>query len=215
MNWSVITTNYEMFLQGTLSTVILVGITMLVSVAVAIPLALIRESKYKPLAIIAAAYSWITRAIPALVFLYFSYYGLPFWGVKLNPMAAAIIGLTLSAAGYNMEFFRAGFRSISKGQIEASRALGIPRFHTLRRIIFPQALRVTVPPLFSNLTLVLKGSSLAGLVSVGELTGSANALISYTYQPIEILLVVGLIYLMLNSILVLVQRSIERRLKYQ
>lgn len=215
MDWSVITENYQLFFQGTLSTIALVCITMLVSVSVAIPLALLRESNNKPLAFVAAAYSWITRAIPALVFLYFSYYGLPFWGIKLNPMAAAIIGLTLSAAGYNMEFFRAGFRSINKGQIDAARALGMSRLHTLRRIIFPQALRVTVPPLFSNLTLVLKGSSLAGLVSVGELTGAANALISYTYQPIEILLVVSIIYLLLNSILVMIQRYIESRLKFQ
>ena len=210
MDWSVVADNHDVLLRGLANTLMLAALTVGVSVVLAIPLALLREVRLRAIRYLVAAFSWITRAVPALVLLYFSYYGLPFVGVRLDPLPAAVIGLTLSAAGYNMEFFRAGFRSVGRGQLEAARALGLPYRRTLRRIILPQALRVTIPPLFSNLTLVLKGTSLAGLVCVGELTGAGNTLISFFYQPIEILIAVAAAYLLLNSILVLIQRQMEK-----
>lgn len=211
MSWTVITDNFDLFLNGALRTLAIGGLTILFSISLAIPLALFRESRFRLLAFAAASWSWTVRAVPVLVALYFTYYGLPFIGLRLNALSSAILAFTVTAAGYNMEFFRAGFRSVPPGQIEAARALGLSYLRTLRRVIFPQALRVTIPPLISNLTLLLKGSSLAGLVSVSELTGTAFQLIAYTFQPIQILLTVAMIYLLLNSILVGSQRWFENR----
>ena len=211
MDWSVITDNAGLFLAATLNTVLIAGITIVLSVALAFPLAVMRDAHWAWLRWVAATYSWSMRAVPTLSLLFLAYYGLPQLGIYLSPMPAAIAGLTVSAAGYNMEYIRAGLRAVPPTQYEAGRALGIPFHLALRRLILPQAMRIILPPLTSNLTLVLKGSSLASLVAVSELTGEGMALISYTYRPIEILAVVGAIYLVLNGLLLSVQRLVEAR----
>lgn len=211
MDWSVITDNAGLFAAAAWNTITIASITIALSVLLAFPLAVMRDARWPSLRWIAATYSWTMRAVPTLSLLFLAYYGLPQLGIYLDPMPAAIAGLTLSAAGYNMEYIRAGLRAVPSTQYEASRALGIPFHLALFRLILPQAMRVILPPLSSNLTLVLKGSSLASLVAVSELTGEGMALISYTYRPIEILAVVGAIYLALNGVLLAVQRVIEER----
>ena len=211
MEWSVIAENTPLFVAATLNTILIAGLTIVFSVALAFPLAVMRDARFAWMRWVAATYSWTMRAVPTLSLLFLAYYGLPQLGIYLSPMTAAIAGLTVSAAGYNMEYIRAGLRAVPTTQYEASRALGIPFHMALRRLILPQAMRIILPPLTSNLTLVLKGSSLASLVAVSELTGEGMALISYTYRPIEILAVVGAIYLALNGILLGVQRLVEQR----
>ena len=211
MDWTVTTDNAQLFVDATLMTLAISVATILLSVALAFPLAIMRDSRFAAFRWIAASYSWITRAMPALTLLFLAYYGLPQIGIYFDPLPAAIVGLTVSAAGYNMEYIRAGLRSVPLSQFEAARALGMPVGMALRRLIIPQAMRVILPPLTSNLTLLVKGSSLASLVAVTELTGQAMALISYTYRPIEILVVVGAVYLMLNGVVIAIQRLVERR----
>jgi His/Glu/Gln/Arg/opine family amino acid ABC transporter permease subunit len=213
MNWGVVIDHLPLLARGLANTVMIAAATILLSVAVAVPLAVLRESRLRPVALAVAAYSWFARATPALAILFFAYYGLPTIGVYLEPLPAAVLGLSLSAAGYNLEFIRAGLRSVPAAQTDAARALGIPRLYALRRIIIPQAMRVAVPPLFSNLTLVLKGSALASLVAVSELTGEAMGAIATTYRPIEFLLAIAAAYLVLNTLLVGTQAVVERRLR--
>jgi His/Glu/Gln/Arg/opine family amino acid ABC transporter permease subunit len=213
VNFSVVADNIPLFVSATLTTIAIATATILFSVALAFPLAVIRDLPHAPLRWIAATYSWATRAIPALTLLFLCYYGLPQLGLYLDPVPAAILGLTISAAGYNMEYIRAGLRSVSATQYEAARALGMPFGTALRRLIVPQAMRVILPPLTSNLTLLVKGSSLASLVAVTELTGQGMALIAFTYQPIPILIVVATVYLALNGIVIALQQQVERRFR--
>lgn len=215
MNLAVITENLPLLLRGLGNTVLIAVATIILSTVLALPLAVLREGRFRLGGMLVAGYSWFARATPALAILFFTYYGLPSLGIFLEPIVAAVLGLTISAAGYNLEFIRAGLRSVPRGQTEAARALGIPPGHVLRRIVLPQALRVAVPPLFSNLTLVLKGSALASLVAVSELTGEAMGLIATTYRPIEFLTAIAVVYVALNSVLVAVQAAIERRLNVQ
>lgn len=211
MDWSVITDNAGLLVDATWMTLAISASTIVLSVALAFPLAILRDSRFRWLRWIAAGYSWLTRAMPALTLLFLAYYGLPQIGIYFDPLTAAIVALTVSAAGYNMEYIRAGLKSVPASQFEAARALGMPVGMALRRLIIPQAMRVILPPLTSNLTLLVKGSSLASLVAVTELTGQAMALISYTYKPIEILAVVGIVYLALNGIVLAIQKLVERR----
>jgi His/Glu/Gln/Arg/opine family amino acid ABC transporter permease subunit len=213
MNWAVVIDNAHIFVRGTAATIVLVVITLSLSVALAVPLAVLRDSHWRPLAMAVAGFSWFMRAVPALTLLFFAYYGLPSFGIYLESLPSAVIGLTLSAAGYNLEYIRAGLRSVPRNQYDAARALGIPFVRAFHRIILPQAMRVIVPPLTSNLTLLLKGSALASLVAVSELTGEAMALISFSFQPIEVLIVTALIYLALNSLLVGFQGWAEYRFR--
>jgi polar amino acid transport system permease protein/cystine transport system permease protein len=214
MDLSVITANAPVLLRGFGYTLLVAGASILLSLLLAVPLAVIRESRFRRAAAIVAGYSWIARATPALTVLFVTYYGLPVIGIYLEPLPSAIIGLTLVSTGYNLEFVRAGLRSVPPGQYDAARALGLSPFLTLRKVILPQAMVVAVPPLVSNMTLMVKGSALASLVAVSELTGEAVALIATTYKSLEILLLVALAYLAVNTLLSLMQRWLERRLAF-
>ncbi len=214
MNFSVVFDNLDLFWRGATSTFIIAFVTSVLSVAAALPLAVMRDMRSPLLSWPAAIFSWASRATPALALLFFAYYGLPGIGIYLDPVPAAILGLSLSAAGYNMEFIRAGLQAVPRTQYDAARALGIPYRTALRRIIIPQAMRVIVPPLASNLTLVIKGSALASLVAVSELTGEAMALISFTYRPFEILITIAAIYLVINSALISLQHYLEQRFRF-
>jgi His/Glu/Gln/Arg/opine family amino acid ABC transporter permease subunit len=211
MNWSIVTDNASVFVEGTLLTIAISVSTIVLSVLLAFPLAVMRDLPIAPLRAAVATYSWLTRAIPALTLLFLAYYGLPQFGIYLDPVPAAILGLTVSAAGYNMEYIRAGILAVPATQYEACKSLGLPLIMTLRRVIIPQAMRTILPPLTSNLTLLVKGSSLASLVAVTELTGEGMALISFTYQPVPILITVAAIYLALNTVVVSIQVAVERR----
>lgn len=212
MDFTVILDNAPILLRGFGYTLFVACATIALSLALAIPLAIIRESKWRRGAIVVATYSWIARATPALTVLFVTYYGLPVLGIYLEPLTSAIIGLTLVSTGYNLEFVRAGLRAVPAGQIDAAKSLGLSPYRTLRQVILPQAMVVAVPPLVSNMTLMVKGSTLASLVAVSELTGEAVALIASTYKSLEILLTVALAYLAINTLLTLAQSRIEKRL---
>lgn len=212
LDFSVIGANAGLFVRGTLYTLLVAASTIAASVILAVPLAVMRESSLGWLRTLVAGYSWIARATPALTVLFVTYYGLPVVGVYLEPIPSAIIGLTLVSTGYNLEIIRAGLRAVPQGQFDAARALGLEGRALYRYVVFPQALRIAVPPLFSNMTLMIKGSALASLVAVSELTGEAMGLISLTYKSIPILLTIGAIYLGFNLLMTLAQGFAERRL---
>lgn len=196
-----------------------IGITILLMCVVgtaapllALPLALAREYGPPWAGRLVSTFSWLMRAVPTLVLLFFAYFGLPALGIYLSPVVSALLALVVSAMGYNVEFLTAGLRAVPPGMVEACRALGMSRGQMIRRVILPQALPVAVPPLFSNLTLNLKGTSLAGLVAVPEFMATISGLISETYRPIEFLLLAGAVYLALNSVIIWLQSVAERRL---
>ncbi|QQA41975.1 amino acid ABC transporter permease [Pelagovum pacificum] len=215
MDWTIIIDNAGMLWRAGLTTIWVAGATIVLSVAFAFPLAVMRDSNVVWLRRVTAGFSWAMRATPALTLLFLSYYGLPQVGIYMNAVPAAIAGLTLSATGYNLEYIRAGLRAVPATQKEAARALGMPPAMILRRIIVPQAIRTIMPPLTSNLTLIVKGSSLAGLVAVTELTGAGMAIISTTYRPFEVLTVIAIVYLILNGALIRFQYWVERRLSFE
>lgn len=143
----------------------------------------------------------ILRAVPALVILFFFYYGLPDYGIVLQPMTVAVIGLTLPAIAYTVEIFRAGIRAVDPGQIEAARALGVPGWKIWVRIVAPQALPIVLPTWLSNATLVLKGTSVASIITIPDLTAVSNEIVSMTYQPFEILLASAVIYIAMGGLI--------------
>jgi His/Glu/Gln/Arg/opine family amino acid ABC transporter permease subunit len=210
MDFSVVAENAPALVRGGLVTVQLTAIVCFLSVLGALPLAVLRDSRHRALAGASAAYSWIMRATPVLVLLYAVYYGLPSVGLVIDPLPAAILCLTASGIGYNMEYFRAGFRAVEPHQRNAARALGMSERRVLFRIVLPQAMPVVIPPLFSNLTNLLKGSALVSLITVSDLTAEASTIISVTYRPAEILLTVAAGYLLMNSMLIAVQAGLER-----
>ncbi len=136
------------------------------------------------------------RAIPPLVLLIFVYAGLPFAGLRISPFTAVVVAFLLNNSAYYGEVFRAGILSISRGQSEAARSTGLTRGQTMAYVVLPQAVRNVLPDLISNTVEVVKLTSLASVVSLGELLQAANLARSITYNASPITLA-ALVYLVL------------------
>jgi His/Glu/Gln/Arg/opine family amino acid ABC transporter permease subunit len=170
------------------------------------------KARLRPLV---AAYSFFARAAPVLAILFVLYYGLPRFGIYLDPLPSALIGLSFSSAAYNYEFLRSGFASIPPGQIEAAKALGLRPMQALLKVLIPQAYATAAPSLFSNAIQIVKGSSLASLVAIDELTAASTTIIADTYKAIEVLLTISTIYALIAAVLIGLQYLYERRLRWR
>jgi polar amino acid transport system permease protein len=164
------------------------------------------------LARLGAFYVSFFRGVPLLVQLLFIYYFLAEFGVDVPAMAAAIGGLGLASGAYQAEILRGALNAVPRGQAEAATALGFSRPDIWRRVLLPQALRISVPPLINEFTLLLKASSLVSVVGIAELTRVSMNIASSTYRPLEAYLSGGLFYLAINLCLAGLGAVAERRL---
>ncbi|NKJ47091.1 amino acid ABC transporter [Burkholderia sp. SG-MS1] len=159
-------------------------------------------------------YVFFFRGVPMLVQLLLVYYLLPFAGINVSPVVAAISAVSLCSASYIAEILRGGFLSIPPGHLEAARMLGLSPFDMLRRILVPQAFRLTLPSLVNEMVLLIKASSLISVVGVAELTRTAQNIAASTYRPLEAYLAAGLIYFVICGTLALVAHTAEYRLQH-
>lgn len=215
---------YEVFftiLPGLPLTLKLAASSVGLGAFIALPLALMRLSGIAVLDWFARIYVFVFRSTPLLVQIFIIYYGLGqfpevrrslLWPFLREPYWCAILALTLNTAAYASEIIRGGLASVPLGQIEAARAVGMSRLTTFRRIIAPQALRQALPGYGNELILMVKATSLASIITMMEITGLAAKLIAETYRAIEIFIVAGALYLMLNFILTRLVKALEWRL---
>ncbi|MGU3471193.1 amino acid ABC transporter permease [Paenibacillus sp. D51F] len=197
---------------GVAFTIPLTLVSFILGMIVAVLTALARLSSVAPLRLLARFYVWVIRGTPLLVQLFIIFYGLPYAGINLNPFTAATIGFTLSVGAYSSEIVRAAIQSISKGQWEAAASLGMTRGQSLRRIIIPQAARVSVPPLSNSFISLLKDTSLAGSITYLEMFKLSQQIVARTYEPLLVYCLVGVIYLLFCTVLSWLQGWLERRL---
>ncbi|ALP64568.1 amino acid ABC transporter permease [Paraburkholderia caribensis] len=160
------------------------------------------------------AYVFFFRGVPMLVQLLLVYYLLPFVGINVSPIVAAISAVSLCSASYIAEILRGGFLNIPPGQIEAARMLGLSPIDMLRRIQVPQAFRMTLPSLVNEMVLLIKASSLISVVGVAEITRTAQNIAASTYRPLEAYVAAGLIYFVICGALALVAHAAEHRLQH-
>ena len=189
-------------------------ISMTFAIILGLSIAVIRMYGPKPLGFILAAYVEIMRGTPLLIQLYIIYYGLPELGIGLKPepFTAAILGLSLNYAAYEAEIYRAGIKSIHKGQMEAALALGMTKFMALRKVIIPQAIRVVIPPVTNDFIAMFKDSSLVSVITMVELTKQYNYLASTTYDYIGLGLITAAIYFLMSYPASLFAKRIEKKL---
>ncbi|MFC0386121.1 amino acid ABC transporter permease [Muricoccus vinaceus] len=135
------------------------------------------------------------RNTPFLIQLFLIYFGLPSAGIALDPVEAALIGMSVNCAAYTTEIIRSGIMAIPRGQIEAARALAFSTTDIIRHIVLFPALRVAAPALGSQFVLVMLGSSVVSTVSAEELTAIGHVLETETFRPFEVYIIVTLIYL--------------------
>ncbi|CAM3910149.1 amino acid ABC transporter permease [Cohnella lubricantis] len=197
---------------GVLYTIPLTLISFVLGLILAIIAAVIRLYAWKPLQAVAQFYVWIIRGTPLLVQLFIVFYGLPSIGVTLDPLPSAIIGFSLSVGAYGSEIVRASIQSIPKGQWEAAYSIGMTRLQALRRIILPQAARVSVPPLGNSFISLVKDTSLAASILYLEMFRKGQEIVARTYEPLLIYCEVAVIYLAFSTVLSALQHMAERRL---
>lgn len=209
----------ELFLRALplLETAVLVtlvlGVTsFLLGCALGLIIAFLRLSRSKLLRWIALAYVSLFRGTPLLVQILLVYFGLPRLGLTLDPVPAAIIALTLFSASYLSENFRAGILSVGKGQWEAAAALGMSALKTALLVVLPQALRIALPSVGSRLIALMKDTSLASTITVVELTRVAEEVGAASFRYLEMFLIVGGIYWIINQVLTVLQLLLEARL---
>ncbi len=217
-------------LSGLLMTLELTAIAMAIGCAIGVLLAAMRLSPNAIVARAAALYIWFFRGTPILVQLIFWYnlaalfpriaIGVPFGGPAvidfsanafITPFTAAILGLGLNEGAYMAEIVRAGMSSVDDGQVDAGRALGLRRLQIMRRIVLPQAMRFIIPPTGNETIGMLKMTALVSVIALSDLLYSAQLIFSENFQTIPLLIVASLWYLLITSILTLVQGRIEQR----
>lgn len=203
-----------LLLNAALTTIVLCVISMTFAILLGLSIAVLRMYGPKPVAYLLAAYVEIIRGTPLLIQLYIIYYGLPELGdfFKLQPFSAAIIGLSLNYAAYESEIYRAGIKSIHKGQMEAALALGMTKLMALRKVIIPQAVRVVIPPVTNDFIAMFKDSSLVSVITMVELTKQYNYLASTTYDYIGLGLITATIYFLMSYPASIFARRIEKKL---
>lgn len=212
MDINIIKETTPILVKGSVMTLELTVLTLLIGTLLGIIIALMKISKSKILYSIAAFYTWIIRGTPLLLQLFVLYYGLPSAGIKLEPFEAAVIGLGLNSAGYMAEIIRGGILSIDKGQFEAAKALGFDYGQTMRRIILPQTMKNIIPAAGNEFITMLKDTSLVSTIAMVELMRSAQQLYASTFRPLEIFLVTGSLYLILTTLFTSVFSYVEKKL---
>jgi polar amino acid transport system permease protein len=222
----------EIILSGLLRTLELTAMAMLLGLVLGIIVALMRLSTNPVLNWVSWGYIWFFRGIPPIVQLLFWYnlaslvekltLGVPFFHVTflsastnsaISPYTAALLGLALTESAYAAEMIRAGIQAVSRGQLEAASSLGMRRGQAMRRVVLPQALRIVIPPIFNDSISMLKFTSLVSVLALPDLLYSAEEVYSRTYQTIPLLLVATIWYLVLSTILTIVEHRVEARLR--
>lgn len=213
MNWEPVLLSVPELLAAAGLTCLLTVSIVALSTVPAIPLGILRSGKGVASRLI-GAFSWTMRAIPALVLVYVVFYGLPSVGIIFAALGTAIVGLSIQATAYNLEIFNGGIRSIDYRQRDSVRALGISPGRAWVHVLIPQALPAAIPPYIGNALVILKGTSLASVITVQELTGTTNILINRFNQPIPLLITSAVIYLALATILTVVQAFWEKKASF-
>ncbi|MFM0433433.1 amino acid ABC transporter permease [Paraburkholderia aspalathi] len=210
-------------LNGLVNTIVMTVLAMVLGVVLGVITAIMRLSPNPVLQAVAQGYVWLFRGTPVILqlllwfnlALVFPSMGIPglfeFRTVDvMTPFLAALLGLGINQGAYTSEVVRAGLLSVDTGQYEAAKSIGMPRLQALRRIILPQAMRVIVPPIGNELVGMVKLTSLASVIQYAEMLHNAENIYYANARVIELLMVAGVWYLVVVTVLSFVQSRVER-----
>jgi ectoine/hydroxyectoine ABC transporter permease protein EhuD len=199
--------------RGAIISIELTLSVMALSLVFGLIVALMRMTRFRAVRTVATFYIEIIRGTPALLQLFYIYFVLPAFGIKLPPFTAGVIGLTVNYSAYLSEVYRAGIQAVAKGQLEAAQALGMSRSLMMRLIILPQAIRIIVPPLGNYFISLFKDTALASLITVKELIFTGQIIAATNFQYFAIFTIIGGIYLIISYPGSLGVQYLERRMK--
>jgi polar amino acid transport system permease protein len=211
--WDIIPNNFDFLMSGLEMTLFISATALALAMFGGLLLAVVDMSRFVAVRAIGLAFGELIRNTPILVQLLWVYYVLPIvFGLQISALAALLIGLSVYMAAFISEVYRAGIQAVPKGQKEAAQVLGLTPFQSFRRIVLPQAIRLTLPPLASNFVQLIKYSSLGSVISVSEITRRGTELSSTTFRPLEIFSFIALVYFCICWPLAMAIRIWERRL---
>lgn len=199
-------------LRGLRITVEATLLGMSIALAFGLIIAMIRYRRVPLLSSFFTFYVVFLRNTPLLVQLYFLYYVLPYWGIRLNALLIGVIGLGLQFSAYTAEVYRGGFQAVPRGQWEAAAALNLDTKTTWRSVVIPQALRPIVPTLANYLISMFKDSAFLATITVYELLGTTQVLASQSFRYTLLFSILGLIYFAISYPASLLVRYLERRM---
>ena len=214
LNWGPVLDNRHAFLLGAWIDVWITVISFLLACVLGIAIALLRNSGLRTLAWPAFVYVQLVRGVPLLVFLYWVYFGLAIvTGIAFTSDQAAIIALTITGSAYTAEIFRAAMSGVERGQAEAATALGFSRRASVRHVLFPQAIRIAVPPLGNTFIGLLKGATLISIIGVTDMVYQANQINLDYFTPFEPFTAVAVILIVIVFAFASLTTLLERFLR--
>ena len=212
INISSITNSADQLWRGLVTTMEIIGMSLVLSLGFGMLGGFAKLSKILPLRWLGTAYVSVIRGTPFIVQLFLIYFGLPQLGVQLQPMVAGVLALGLYSGSYVTEIFRGAVQSVDKGQMEAARSCGMSSAAALRHVIIPQAFLRMLPPLGNEFVSLTKNSALVSFVTISELFLVGQSIISRTFDALTVYLFIGLVYYILTNIIGFVANTLEKKL---
>lgn len=212
LDFSIVWSSMPFLLTGAVWTVVYSLVSVVIGFLIAVPVCTAGLSGSRALRWLATFYVSFFRGVPLIVQLLIAYYVLPGLGLNISSTVAALGALSVCTAAYQAEILRGGFMGVAPGQLEAARMLGLSRLQIVTWIEVPQAVRLTAPLLINEVTMMIKASSLISVVGILELTRTAQNIATSTFQPLEIYLAAGVLYLVINGALSLAGGLAHRQL---
>lgn len=203
--------NLPVFWEGTRTTIALALVSFFTACIIGVIIAGFRVSPVRPLEIFASVYVSIFRNTPLLVVFFMALFGLGELGILVNPFPTAAVALSMYTGAYMAEVIRSGINSVSKGQAEAGRSIGLNFIDLLRHVVVPQAVRTVIAPIGNLFIANFKNTAVALTISVVELTAVSNRLINQTAQAIPAIVGAAFIYVVVLLAAGWVFRSLEDR----
>jgi His/Glu/Gln/Arg/opine family amino acid ABC transporter permease subunit len=222
MDWATFQGHLPLLAAGAVTTLWLTLTTMLTGFLIALPVALARNAESGVARAFAVTFVFVFRGAPLLALLFMIYYGAPelplirdtwAWTLFREPIPCAVAALSLNSAGYLAEIIAGALRSVPRGEVEAARALGLSRLHTFRFVKVPSAVRAGLRAYGNEVVFILKGTSVASLVTVMDVMSAANQVYYATYDPFTPMLAAGAIYLAVVALMIATIRAAERRMR--
>jgi His/Glu/Gln/Arg/opine family amino acid ABC transporter permease subunit len=211
-DWGAVWYAVPYMLRGAVVTLEISFWSMLLATLVGVVMGLISVSDLRTLKAIIRAYVYFVRGTPALVQIFLVYFALPRIGLELSPFWSGVVALAFNSAGFIAEIVRAGLQSIDIGQTEAALSIGMTGRQAILHILLPQSLRRITPPLTNEVITLIKTSSLLSVISITELTRSAQLIIAERFVPFELYAALAVFYLIMISVLSRASEYVERRL---
>ena len=197
-----------LMLDGTQITLEIFFITLIIALPLGLMASLGRISHWKPLSLLMEFYIWLMRGTPLMLQLLFVYFALPMIGIRLPDIAAALLAFTLNYAAYFAEIFRSGIQSISRGQYEAAKTLGMTYGQTMRRIIIPQMVRRVLPPISNETINLVKDTSLIYILAMNDLLRVARTIVQREFDMTPFM-VAAVFYLAMTFVLTWIFKKLE------